>query len=93
MTRSPIPKVLSILARHRVRTLLMGGQACILFGAAEFSRDIDVAVAIDARNLARLRAALSELRAEPVFFPPLSARAGTDAPGPREASRPFPLKA
>lgn len=75
MTSSPIPRVLSTLARHRVRTLLMGGQACILYGAAEFSRDIDVAVAVDARNLARLRAALAELRAEPVFFPRLSAAA------------------
>ncbi len=53
----------------------MGGQACILYGAAEFSRDIDVAAAVDARNLARLRAALAELRAESVFFPRLSAAA------------------
>jgi len=71
VTPSPIPRVLSTLDRHRVRTLLMGGQACILYGAAEFSRDI--AVALDARNLARLRAALADLGAEPVFFPRLSA--------------------
>lgn len=51
----------------------MGGQACILYGAAEFSRDIDLAVAIAPENLARLRAALDELQAEPVFFPALSA--------------------
>jgi hypothetical protein len=51
----------------------MGGQACILYGAAEFSRDIDLAVAVAPRNLARLRAALGELRAEPVFLPALSA--------------------
>ncbi len=51
----------------------MGDQACILYGAAVFSRDIDIAVAADARNLVRLRAALNDLRAEPVFFPPLSA--------------------
>ncbi len=63
------------MARHRVRTLLMGGQACILYGAAEFSRDIDIAVAVDARNLVRLRAALADLQAEPVFFPRLSAAA------------------
>ena len=49
----------------------MGGQACILYGAAEFSRDIDVAVLADEKNLARLRAALDELDAEPVFVPPL----------------------
>jgi hypothetical protein len=51
----------------------MGGQACILYGGAEFSRDIDFAVAVDGRNLDRLRSALADLRAEPVFFPPLSA--------------------
>jgi hypothetical protein len=26
---------------HRVRALLMGGQACVFYGAAEFSRDTD----------------------------------------------------
>lgn len=31
----------------------MGGQACILYGAAEFSRDIDFAVAVSAGMLAR----------------------------------------
>lgn len=51
--------------------MLMGGQACILYGAAEFSRDIDLAVLADERNLGRLRAALGALRAEPVFVPPL----------------------
>jgi hypothetical protein len=53
----------------------MGGQACILYGAAEFSRDIDLAVLADERNLARLQAALSELNATPVFVPPLSTTA------------------
>jgi hypothetical protein len=51
----------------------MGGQACILYGAAEFTRDVDFAVAVAPGNLGRLRAALDELEAEPVFFPPLSA--------------------
>ena len=51
----------------------MGGQACILYGAAEFTRDIDVAVAVVPGNLARLRAALADLKAEQVYFPDLSA--------------------
>jgi hypothetical protein len=51
----------------------MGGQACILYGAAEFSRDTDFAVLSSAENLERLRAALRELNAEPVFLPPLTA--------------------
>ena len=53
--------------------MLMGGQACILYGAAEFTRDVDFAVAVAPGNLDRLRAALDELEAEPVFFPLLSA--------------------
>lgn len=51
----------------------MGGQACILYGGAEFSRDIDFAVAVAPDNLRRLGKALDELRAETIFFPPLSA--------------------
>jgi hypothetical protein len=49
----------------------MGGQACILYGAAEFSRDIDVAVLASASNVQRLAQALADLRAEAVFVPPL----------------------
>jgi hypothetical protein len=55
---------------HRVRALLMGGQACVFYGAAEFSRDADFAIMADAANFARLRKALAELRAEPIAVPP-----------------------
>jgi hypothetical protein len=55
---------------HRVRALLMGGQACVFYGAAEFSRDTDFAILADPGNLARLRKALAELRAEPIAVPP-----------------------
>jgi hypothetical protein len=55
---------------HRVRVLLMGGQACVFYGAAEFSRDADFAILADAANLARLRKALAELRAEVIAVPP-----------------------
>jgi hypothetical protein len=41
---SPIRKALSTIRRHRVDHLLMGGQACVLYGAAEFSRDLDLAL-------------------------------------------------
>jgi hypothetical protein len=49
----------------------MGGQACIVYGAAEFSRDIDLAVLATDNNLELLEAALAELQATPVFVPPL----------------------
>jgi len=32
-------KVLSTMRKHEVAALLMGGQACMFYGAAEFSRD------------------------------------------------------
>jgi hypothetical protein len=59
---------------HYVRALLMGGQACVFYGGAEFSRDIDLAVLAEAGNLARLRRALLELAAEPVAVPSLALR-------------------
>ena len=71
MTRSPIHRVLSTFRRHRVRALLMGGQACILYGAAEFTRDSDFVVDADEANLERLRAALSELEARAIYLPML----------------------
>jgi len=55
---------------HRVRALLMGGQACVFYGAAEFSRDTDFAILAEVANLARLRRALDDLRAEPIAVPP-----------------------
>jgi hypothetical protein len=48
------------MAAHKVRCLLMGGQACVFYGAAEFSRDSDFAILAEAENLDRLRGALTE---------------------------------
>jgi hypothetical protein len=67
---NPIRKVLSSMREHRVRALLIGGQACVFYGGAEFSRDTDFAILGDAANLARLRKALAELQAEPIAVPP-----------------------
>jgi len=39
-----ILRVLSTIRTYDVRALLMGGQACVLYGAAEYSRDLDLAV-------------------------------------------------
>jgi hypothetical protein len=41
---NPILKVLSSFQKTSVKALLMGGQACVLYGAAEFSRDTDFAI-------------------------------------------------
>jgi hypothetical protein len=67
---NPIRKVLSSIQKHRVRALLMGGQACVFYGAAEFSRDTDLAILASAGNLDRLRRALADLRAEVIAVPP-----------------------
>ena len=43
-----------------VRHLLIGGQACVLYGAAEFSRDCDLVILADSENLRNLQAALAQ---------------------------------
>ena len=70
MIPSPIHKVLSTMRQHGVRCLLMGGQACVLYGAAEFSRDTDLAVLAEQENLDLLRRALADLQAETIAVPP-----------------------
>lgn len=71
MNQSPTLRVLSAMRGRQVRCLLMGGQACVLYGAAEFSRDTDLAILAETDNLARLRAALDDLLAECIAVPPL----------------------
>jgi hypothetical protein len=57
------------MRRHGVRCLLMGGQACVFYGAAEFSRDVDFAILAEPENLRRLQAALHELKATVIAIP------------------------
>jgi len=52
----------------------MGGQACVLYGAAEFSRDTDFAILADPANLRRLGKALQDLRARPIAVPPFEVK-------------------
>lgn len=78
MIPTPIRQVLLTIRKHQVQALLMGGQACVFYGAAQFSKDVDLALLAAAENFARLRAALDELKAEriavPRFDPELLAR-------------------
>ena len=53
----------------------MGGQACILYGGAEFSRDIDLTIGVDSENLRAVKHALAQLEAHLVFFPALEVEA------------------
>jgi PHD/YefM family antitoxin component YafN of YafNO toxin-antitoxin module len=59
---TPLPQKLGIKPGLTVVTI-MGGQACVFYGAAEFSRDADLVIVAQPENLERLRAALSELEA------------------------------
>ena len=56
----------------------MGGQACVFYGAAQFSKDVDLALLASEENFSRLLAALDELNAKriavPRFDPALLAR-------------------
>jgi hypothetical protein len=67
---SPTLKVLSTMQKHEVKALLMGGQACVWYGGAEFSRDTDLVVLSERENLQRLLDALHELNAERIAVPP-----------------------
>ncbi|HEY2290168.1 MAG TPA: hypothetical protein VGM86_05635 [Thermoanaerobaculia bacterium] len=62
---SPIRKALSTIRGHQVAHLLMGGQACVLYGAAEFSRDLDLALLPDPAKVPqqrrRLRSSFHEI--------------------------------
>ena len=49
----------------------MGGQACVFYGAAEFSRDCDIVVLADSDNFDRLLSAVSDLEANCIAVPPL----------------------
>lgn len=69
MTPNPILKVLSTFKTCKVKCLLIGGQACIIYGAVEFSRDSDFVILADTGNIERLKKALKILKAGPVYFP------------------------
>lgn len=73
MNPNPTQTVLSSMRRHGVRCLLMGGQACVFYGAAEFSRDVDFVILAEPENLRRLQAALHELKAEVIAIPAFEA--------------------
>jgi hypothetical protein len=73
LNRNPILKALSSMRKSGARTLLMGGQACVFYGAAEFSRDLDLLILADAANFERLHIALADLNATSIAVPPFEA--------------------
>lgn len=71
MTPNPILKALFTLKKYHVESLLIGGQACIIYGAAEFSRDSDFVILSTRRNLECLQRTLDALKAELIDVAPL----------------------
>ncbi len=68
-----LARVFQTFETHGVVCLLMGGQACVIYGAAEFSKDIDFAILAEAGNIKNLQAALDALDAQVIAVPPFEA--------------------
>ena len=64
MIPTPILTVLSTFRKNGVQALLMGGQACVFYGAAQVSKDVDLALLAEPANIARLRRELESMRLE-----------------------------
>jgi hypothetical protein len=47
----------------------MGGQACVFYGAAQVSKDVDLVVLAQEENFSRLLAALAQLKAKSIAVP------------------------
>jgi hypothetical protein len=56
-------QALQVLARHRVRFVIIGGFAGRLWGSTSITNDLDICYARDEKNLESLAAALRELEA------------------------------
>jgi hypothetical protein len=48
----------------------MGGQACVFYGAAQVSKDIDFLILAEEENFRKLQNALDELQAKRIAIPP-----------------------
>ncbi|MFN0106860.1 MAG: hypothetical protein ACKV2U_32805 [Bryobacteraceae bacterium] len=71
LSPNPIPKALSSIATSGLKAIVIGGQACVLYGGVEFSQDLDLLIKIDPESLHRLGVALRDLDAELVSVPAL----------------------
>jgi hypothetical protein len=55
--------ILGVLARHGVRSVLIGGFAAVIHGSPYVTTDVDVVPDVDRENLERLSAALQDMHA------------------------------
>ena len=68
---NPFNAVLAALIKHKVQYIVIGGQAVVVYGASQFTRDADFWINPTKINLNRLKKALKELKTTPRFLPPL----------------------
>ncbi|MEI7436669.1 MAG: nucleotidyltransferase [bacterium] len=60
-TQDPLLLVCSLLNKHGVRYLIVGGHACILHGLVRTTEDVDILIQDDEENFRRVIAGLSEM--------------------------------
>lgn len=66
--------VFKVAEKSKLQCLLIGGQACVIYGGKISSIDIDITILCSEENVENLKQALAELRAKPYrASPPLSA--------------------
>ena len=70
--QSDLEKFASVLVRHRVEFLVVGGQAEVLMGSPRVTYDTDLCYRRDPKNLERLASALRELKPFPPRIPGLT---------------------
>jgi len=58
-------RILAAFERHEVNYVLVGGMAMAAQGLVRATRDIDMVVSVEAKNIDRLKAALQELFNDP----------------------------
>ena len=69
MIPTPIRHVLSTIQAPGIQALLMGGQSCVFYGAAQVSKDIDFLILADQENFNALLEALQKLDAHRIALP------------------------
>src|SRR5690606_32481913 len=63
MAAFDLGRLLTVLVRHEVEFMVVGGVAAVLRGAPVMTQDVDILYRIDESNITRLKEALDELEA------------------------------
>ena len=90
MIEHRLRRVFETMQEHDATCLLMGGQACVLYGAAEFSKDVDFVVLANRPNLDNLRKAMETLQKDwPMIQRLMEVRYLNGGPSPSDDERSF----